>query len=143
MKTFSLIFLYSASLISQIDVKQDKLAHFGAGALVSVLAYGPIHKLTKSAPKALLYSTACAVLVGAMKEAYDLKYGKTDFNGADLAMTAFGGFTASSVITISVTNKSKRKQLEKIEKLKKEEQLLPKEIPVTATITDVGLNLND
>ena len=142
MKVFLLIFLWSSSLMSQIDVKQDKLAHFGAGALVSVLSYGPIFKHTKSAPKALLYSTACAFLVGTMKETFDLKYRKTDFNGEDLAMTTFGGFMASSVITIYVKDRDKRKQLEKIEKLKKEEQLLPKEIPNNPAITGVGAVLD-
>ncbi len=137
MKTFLLLFLWSTFLISQV-VKQDKLMHFGAGALVSILSYGPIHKYTKSAPKALLYSTACAFLVGTMKEVYDLKYGKTGFNNKDLAATAFGGLVASSFITIPVKDKDKRKQLEKIEKFKNERQVL-KSTPSDAAITGLGV----
>jgi uncharacterized protein YfiM (DUF2279 family) len=138
MKTFLLIFLSSTCLLSQTDVKQDKLVHFGAGALVSILSYGPIHKHTKSTSKALVYSTACALLVGTAKEVYDAKYHSSGFGAEDLAVTAFGGLMASSFITISIKDKEKRKQLEKIEKYKKEEQLLPKEIPLDAKITGVG-----
>jgi hypothetical protein len=136
MKTFTLIFLWSTSLMSQ-DVKQDKLAHFGAGALVSILSYGPIHKYTKSTSKALVYSTACAFLVGAAKEVYDINHGKEGFGAEDLAQTTFGGLMASSFITIRINNKEKRKQLEKIEKFKKEEEL-QKEIPYNAAITGLG-----
>lgn len=143
MKTFTLIFLWSTSLISQVDVKQDKLAHFGVGALVSALSYGTIHKYTKSAPKALLYSTACAFLAGSVKEIYDAnRKNATDFNGEDLAVTTFGGLMASSFITISIKNREKRKQLEKIEKLKKEEEL-QKEIPYNAAIAGIGAVLKE
>lgn len=139
MKTFTLIFLWSTSLLSQIDVKQDKLAHFGAGALISAVSYGVIFKHTKSAPKAIIYSTVCAFVVGAAKEVYDAnKKDATDFNGEDLTATVFGGLIASSFITVNIKNKDKRKQLEKIEKFKKEEQLR-KDIPIDATITDIGV----
>jgi hypothetical protein len=137
MKTLLLIFLCSTSVVSQIDVEQDKLVHFTAGALISGLSYGIIYKHTKSKPKAILYSTACAFLAGTIKEVYDAKYRKNDFGVEDLAITTFGGLIASSFITISINNKEKRKQLEKIEKLKKEEQL-EKEIPYNAPITGVG-----
>lgn len=135
MKTTLLIFLWSVSLVSQnTDVKQDKLAHFGAGALVSSLSYAVIYKHTKSAPKSLLYSTACAFLVGAAKEVYDIKYGTEGFGVEDLLVTTFGGFVTSSFITVAMKDKGKRKQLEKIEQLKKEEQL-PVEIPLAVKTT--------
>ncbi|PJJ09638.1 hypothetical protein CLU83_3004 [Flavobacterium sp. 1] len=119
MKINVLIFLWSVSLVSQTDIKQDKLAHFGAGALVSSLSYAVIYKHTKNAPKSLLYSTACAFLVGTAKEVYDIKHGKEGFGAEDLLVTTFGGFMTSSVITITIKDKGKRKQLEKIEQLKK------------------------
>lgn len=135
MKISALIFLWSVSLVSQTDIKQDKLAHFGAGALVSSLSYAVIYKHTKNAPKSLLYSTACAFLVGTAKEIYDINHGKEGFGTEDLLVTTFGGFMTSSVITITIKDKGKRKQLEKIEQLKKEEQP-PVEIPlVVKTIT--------
>jgi hypothetical protein len=137
MKAILLIFLCSTSVVSQVDVKQDKLVHFTAGALISGLSYGIIYKHTKSESKAILYSTACAFLAGTLKEVYDAKYRKRDFGAEDLAITTFGGLIASSAFTISIKNKDKRKQLEKIEKLKKEEQL-EKEIPNNAPITGVG-----
>jgi uncharacterized protein YfiM (DUF2279 family) len=129
MKTVILFFLWSISLISQTNVKQDKLAHFGAGALVSSLSYAVIYKHTKNAPKSLLYSTACAFLVGTAKEVYDIKYGSEGFGAEDLFVTTFGGFVTSSFITIAVKDKKKQKQLDKIEQLKKEEPL-PVEIPL-------------
>jgi len=118
----------------QTDIKQDKLVHFTAGALISGLSYGPIFNHTKSAPKALFYSTACAFLAGTAKELYDAKRGKTGFGTEDLVVTAFGGFVASSFITISIKDRGKRKQIEKI---KKEEQL-PKDVPSDLRITDLG-----
>ncbi|AOW09103.1 hypothetical protein [Flavobacterium gilvum] len=129
MKTTLLVFLWSFSLIAQIDVKQDKLAHFGAGALVSSLSYVVIYKHTKSAPKSLLYSTACAFLVGTAKECYDIKHGREGFGVEDLLVTTFGGFVTSSFITIAIKDKGKQKQLEKIKEFKKEEQQ-PIEIPL-------------
>jgi hypothetical protein len=139
MKATLLIFLWSVSLVSQTDVKQDKLAHFGAGALVSSLSYVVIYKQTKSAPKSLLYSTACAFLVGTAKEVYDINHSKEGFGTEDLLVTTFGGFVASSFITIGIKDKGKRKQLEKIEKLEKEEQLIV-EIPlVVKTTTPVAV----
>ena len=139
MKTFTLIFLWSTYLLSQIDVKQDKLAHFGAGALISTVSYGVFFKHTKSAPKAIIYSTVCAFLVGAAKEVYDAnKQNATGFDAEDFAVTVFGGLIASSFVTVAIKNKDKRKQLEKIEEFKKEEQLR-KDIPLDATITDIGV----
>lgn len=122
MRTF-LLFFWSISLMSQIDVKQDKLTHFTAGALVSSVSYGIFYRHTKNYSKSILYSTACAFLAGGLKEIYDVKYQNRDFGAEDLVVTTFGGFMASSFVTISFKNKDKRKQLEKIEKLKNEEEL--------------------
>lgn len=135
MKTTLLVFLWSISLVSQTDVKQDKLAHFGAGALVSSLSYAVIYKHTKNAPKSLLYSTACAFLVGTAKEVYDINHGSEGFGVEDLLVTTFGGFVTSSFITIAVKDKGKRKQLEKIEQLKQEE-VQPAEIPLAVRTTN-------
>lgn len=129
MKKYILIFLWSISSISQTDVKNDKLVHFGAGALVSAVSYAVIYKHTKNTKKSLIYSTACAFLVGTAKEVYDAKYGNTGFDVQDLAATTLGGFVTSSVVTVVLKDKSKRKQLEKIERLKIEEQQ-PLEIPL-------------
>ena len=134
MKITILFFLWSISVISQIDVKQDKLAHFGAGAVVSSVSYAVIYKSTKNVPKSLLYSTACAFLVGTAKELYDVKNSTTGFGVEDLLVTTFGGFVASSFIMIPLKSKSKRKQLEKIEQLK-EEELQPAEIPLAVSTT--------
>lgn len=131
MKTLTLIFLWWTSLVSQtidMGVKQDKLAHFGAGALVSSSTYTLIYKYTKSAPKSLIYSTASAFLVGAAKEVYDKSNGN-NFDTEDLLATAFGGLMTSTIFTISVKDKNKEKQLKKIEQFKNEEPL-PVEIPL-------------
>ena len=128
MKISILFLLWSISLISQIDVKQDKLAHFGVGAVVSSVSYAVIYKRTNSIPKSLLYSTACAFLIGTAKEVYDSKYSTTGFGEEDLLVTTFGGLVASSFM-ITLKDKGKQKQLKKIEQLKKEEQQ-PVEIPL-------------
>ena len=135
MKTNMLIFLWSISLVSQTDVKNDKLVHFGAGVLVSSLSYAVIYKNTKSVKKSLIYSTACAFLVGTAKEVYDSKYSNTGFGAEDLVATTLGGFVSSSVITIVLKDKNKKKQLEKIERLKIEEQQF-KEIPLAVKTTE-------
>lgn len=92
--------------ICTAQIQQDKVLHFGAGAVVGGVAYAVTYDVTKNKTKAVLASIGSSLLIGLGKELYDSRKGGTGFDNADLLATGLGGFTAG--ITINLFNHKKK-----------------------------------
>ena len=79
--TSKLIFLYlilvPTLVFGQLMTEEDKQQHFTAGAIVSALTYGVVYKRTNNRKKALVYSIASSIVVGALKELADSRISLT------------------------------------------------------------------
>tara|TARA_R100001377_G_C3099828_1_gene78785 strand:+ start:87 stop:407 length:321 start_codon:yes stop_codon:yes gene_type:complete len=89
------------------QVAQDKKKHYTAGVFTSAVAYTYIHTKTKNKNKALVYSLASAILIGALKEAFDATQKGNKFDTQDLLATTLGGISFN--VTIKLFNKKRRK----------------------------------
>lgn len=92
--------------ICTAQIQNDKLKHFGVGAVVGSGAYYFTYKATENKAKSVLASIGSSLLIGLGKELYDSRKGGTGFDNADLLATGFGGFTAG--ITINLFNHKKK-----------------------------------
>lgn len=92
--------------ICTAQIQNDKLKHFGVGAVVGTGAYFITYKYTESKTKSIIACIGSSILVGLAKELYDSRKGGTGFDNADLLATGFGGFTAG--ITINLFNHKKK-----------------------------------
>ena len=111
--TSKLIFLYlilvPTLVFGQLMTEEDKQKHFAAGAIVSTLTYGVVYKKTKDKNKALVYSIASSIVVGALKELADSRIPGSKFDTRDLLATSYGGISIGVTLNL-FTRKKKKKQ---------------------------------
>lgn len=82
------------------QIQEDKIKHFGVGAIVGTGAYFVTYKYTESKTKSTIACIGSSVLIGLAKELYDSRKGGTGFNNADLLVTGLGGISAGITINI-------------------------------------------
>ena len=110
--TSKLIFLYlilvPTLVFGQLMTEEDKQQHFTAGGIVSALTYGVVYKRTNNRKKALVYSIASSIVVGALKELADSRVPGNKFDTRDLLATSYGGISIGVTLNL-VTRKKKKK----------------------------------
>jgi Predicted periplasmic lipoprotein len=102
MKTIVLFLAISTYCNAQL-IQQDKVLHFGAGAVIGSATYTVVFDYTKDKRKAFLACFISSVIAGTAKEILDSKKQNNKFNTRDLNATILGGLSAG--ITINIFNK--------------------------------------
>ena len=89
--------------LSQLDqftetVGQDKLLHMGGCYVISATTASLVYNITEDRKKAFIYGTLSSVIIGGIKEIYDINNG--DSNWADMRANVVGGTLGAFTITV-------------------------------------------
>ena len=89
--------------LSQLDqltesVGQDKLLHMGGCYVISATTASLVYNITKNRKKAFIYGVLSSVVVGGIKELYDINHG--DSNWADMGANVVGATLGASVVIV-------------------------------------------
>ena len=89
--------------LSQLDqftesVGQDKLLHMGGCYVISATTASLVYNITEDRKKAFIYGTLSSVIIGGIKELYDINYG--DSNWADMGANVVGGTLGAFTVTV-------------------------------------------
>ena len=80
--------------LSQMDkfvnsIGQDKLLHMGGCYVISATTASIVYNITENRKKAFIYGVLSSVIIGGIKEIYDINHG--DSNWADMRANVVGG----------------------------------------------------
>ena len=89
--------------LSQLDqftetVGQDKLLHMGGCYVISATTASLVYNITEDRKKAFIYGTLSSVIIGGIKEIYDINNG--DSNWADMRANVIGGTLGAFTVTV-------------------------------------------
>ena len=89
--------------LSQMDkfvnsIGQDKLLHMGGCYVISSTTASIVYNMTENRKKAFIYGVASAVIIGGLKEIYDINHG--DSNWGDMGANVIGGTLGALVVTV-------------------------------------------
>jgi UDP-N-acetylmuramyl pentapeptide phosphotransferase/UDP-N-acetylglucosamine-1-phosphate transferase len=89
--------------IGQIDnfvetIGQDKTLHMGGCYVISSTTASLVYNITENRKKAFIYGVASAVIIGGIKEIYDINHG--DSNWADMGANVIGATLGALVVTV-------------------------------------------
>ena len=89
--------------LSQMDkfvesIGQDKLLHAGGCYVISATTASIVYNITENRKKAFIYGVLSSVVVGGIKEIYDIKHG--DSNWADMGANVVGGTLGAFTVTV-------------------------------------------
>ena len=89
--------------LNQLDqftetVGQDKLLHMGGCYVISATTASLVYNITENRKKAFIYGTLSAVIIGGIKEIYDINHG--DSNWADMRANVVGGTLGAFTVTV-------------------------------------------
>ena len=89
--------------LSQLDqftetVGQDKLLHMGGCYVISATTASLVYNITEDRKKAFIYGTLSSVIIGGIKEIYDINNG--DSNWADMRANIVGGTLGAFTVTV-------------------------------------------
>ena len=89
--------------LSQLDqftetVGQDKLLHMGGCYVISATTASLVYNITEDRKKAFIYGTLSSVIIGGIKEIYDINNG--DSNWADMRANVVGGTLGAFTVTV-------------------------------------------
>ncbi len=89
--------------LSQMDkfvesIGQDKLLHAGGCYVISSTTASIVYNMTENRKKAFVYGVLSSVVVGGIKELYDINHG--DSNWADMGANVIGGTLGALVVTV-------------------------------------------
>ena len=89
--------------LSQLDqftesVGQDKLLHMGGCYVISATTASLVYNITEDRKKAFIYGTLSSVIIGGIKEIYDINHG--DSNWADMRANVVGGTLGAFTVTV-------------------------------------------
>lgn len=104
--------------INENTIPLDKQMHFVGGAGVSAVTYAVVldHNGGRRG-NAKMWGIISSVAIGTLKEAMDSGSGGTGFDWRDIGYTVAGGIVGTYTFDI-LTNRAKKRQLKKLEKLK-------------------------
>ena len=91
--------LVTSSACAQL-IPQDKLLHLSASYVVSSAVSAVVYDNTKDKKRAIIAGLCTAVLLGGIKEIYDIKYGQPEWN--DLAADVAGAVLGVVTIRIAI-----------------------------------------
>ena len=86
------------SCLDPIKIPQDKLLHTGGCYVISATTASIVYNITEDRKKAFIYGLSSAIIVGGVKEIYDINYG--DSNWGDMGANVVGGTLGAFTITI-------------------------------------------
>jgi len=86
------------SFLDPITIPQDKLLHTGGCYVISATTASIVYNMTENRKKAFIYGLSSAIIVGGVKEIYDIKCG--DSNWGDMGANVVGGTLGAFTITI-------------------------------------------
>lgn len=103
MKLLFLFLLFSTLCLGQscldpIKIPQDKLLHMGGCYVISSTTASIVYNITEDRKKAFIYGLSSAIIIGGVKEIYDINHG--DSNWADMGANVVGGTLGAFTITI-------------------------------------------
>ena len=89
--------------LNQLDqftetVGQDKLLHMGGCYVISATTASLVYNITEDRKKAFIYGTLSSVIIGGIKEIYDINHG--DSNWADMRANVVGGTLGAFTVTV-------------------------------------------
>ena len=89
--------------LNQLDqftetVGQDKLLHMGGCYVISATTASLVYNITEDRKKAFIYGTLSSVIIGGIKEIYDINPG--DSNWADMRANVVGGTLGAFTVTV-------------------------------------------
>ena len=92
---FFIFVLYSTPCLGQIP--QDKLLHMGGCYAISATTSSIMYNITENRKKSLIYGISTAVVIGSIKEIYDIKCGNSDWGdvGANVVGATLGAITVT------------------------------------------------
>ena len=80
------------------SIGQDKLLHAGGCYVISATTASLVYNITEDRKKAFIYGLSSAIIVGGLKEIYDIKCG--DSNWGDMGANVIGGTLGAFTVTI-------------------------------------------
>tara|TARA_Y100000389_G_scaffold194187_1_gene223861 strand:+ start:475 stop:780 length:306 start_codon:yes stop_codon:yes gene_type:complete len=99
MRLLIIILLFiNTTCVSQSLIPQDKLLHAGGCYVISSTTSSIVYNITENRKKAFIYGLSSAIIVGGVKEIYDIKCG--DSNWGDMGANVVGGTLGAFTITI-------------------------------------------
>ena len=93
---FFIFVLYSTPCLGQIP--QDKLLHAGGCYVISSTTASIVYNMTENRKKAFIYGVLSSVVVGGIKELYDINHG--DSNWHDMGANVIGATLGALVVTV-------------------------------------------
>ena len=89
--------------LNQLDqftesVGQDKLLHMGGCYVISATTASLVYNITEDRKKAFIYGILSSVIIGGIKEIYDINHG--DSNWADMRANVVGGTLGAFTVTV-------------------------------------------
>ena len=96
MRLLIIVFLLlSQTCAAQFAIPQDKLLHLSAGYVIGATTTSIVYNITEDRRKAFIYGVAASVIIGGLKEVYDIKHGDPDLEdwGYDVAGGVLGSIT--------------------------------------------------
>ena len=89
-------------------IQEDKMLHFGVGAVIGAGTTGVVYGITKNKTKAVIWGIGLSTLAGITKEVIDHnRYGKADT--ADMLATTLGGVFGSFSVKIVLDKRRRRR----------------------------------
>ena len=80
------------------SIGQDKLLHMGGCYVISATTASLVYNITEDRKKAFIYGTLSSVIIGGIKEIYDINHG--DSNWADMRANIVGGTLGAFTVTV-------------------------------------------
>jgi len=82
----------------QSVIPQDKLLHAGGCYVISSTTSSIVYNITENRKKAFIYGVLSSVVIGGIKEVYDIKHG--DSSWGDMGANVVGGTLGSFSIVV-------------------------------------------
>jgi len=82
----------------QSIIPQDKLLHAGGCYVISSTTSSIVYNITENRKKAFIYGVLSSVVIGGIKEVYDIKHG--DSSWGDMGANIVGGTLGSFSIVV-------------------------------------------
>ena len=86
------------SCLDPIKIPQDKLLHMGGCYVISSTTSSIVYNITEDRKKAFVYGVLSSVVIGGIKELYDINHG--DSNWGDMGANVVGGTLGAFTITV-------------------------------------------
>ena len=80
------------------SIGQDKLLHMGGCYVISSTTASIVYNMTENRKKAFIYGVLSSVIIGGIKEIYDINHG--DSNWADMRANVVGGTLGAFTVTV-------------------------------------------